>query len=158
MRLLPCLLLVLLPACGQHPAVPPAEEPVSDQRPISAPLDEVATLAGEWRVAGIDGQPLDQPVGLAISASDREIWWEPRCAGFARSYTIDGLRIATGPALGAPPPPSPGEPPPPVCAIGLPPRLAEVFRALEQADRVGRTRENGVAISGPGHSVLLFGQ
>jgi hypothetical protein len=40
----------------------------------------------------------------------------------------------------------------------LPPRLADVMRALDAASTVGRTSSNGIEISGRGHSVLLFSQ
>ena len=75
----------------------------------------------------------------------------------ARSYRIDGRAVRFGPPLGTPQPAS-DAPPPPVCAIGLPPRLADVMRALDAAITVGRTTGNGVEISGGGHSVLLFSQ
>ena len=115
------------------------------------------TLAGEWRVAGIDEQPLNKSYGLALSADEEEIWWEPRCANFAFSYRIDGLKLETG----TPRPYAPVGPdgnPPPVCAIGIPPRLSDVARALDLAETVGRTSANGVLIEGGGHSVLLFSQ
>ncbi|MXO75261.1 hypothetical protein GRI40_08540 [Altererythrobacter aerius] len=121
-------------------------------------LTPVTTLAGEWRVAGIDGKPLDAPQGIALSGSDRELWWEPRCAGFVRSYRIDGLRFTPGPRLDAPAPPPPGTPPPPVCTIGLLPGLQDVFRAVNAATTVGRDPSNGILLSGGGHSVLLYSQ
>jgi len=125
--------------------------------PQSQPLSPVETLAGEWRVAGIDGEPLDETYGIALSANGEEIWWEPRCANFAFAYTINGLRISTGgaePAL----PIEPGAPPPPVCTIAIPPRLAEVGRALDLAETAGRTPSNGVLIEGGVHSLTLFSQ
>ena len=113
------------------------------------------TLKGEWRVAGIDGADFNEPYGLALSGSDRELWWEPRCAAIARSYRIDGAGIAFGPALGAPPP---GGPTQAVCTIAPPPRIAEVLRAIDAATSVTRTANNGIEISGGGHSLLLFSQ
>ena len=117
-----------------------------------------ATLAGEWKIVAIDGQDFNEPYGLALSADAQEIWWAPRCAGMVRGYTIEGnaIRIGRAPSFG--PPPAPGTPPPPVCAIGLPARLSEAFRAIDAATVIRRTPSNGVELSGGGHSLLLFSQ
>jgi hypothetical protein len=125
--------------------------------PRTSTIAPVASLAGEWRVAGIDGAEFNEPYGLALSGNGDELWWEPRCARMARSYRIEGLAVSFGPPAGTPPASS-DAPPPPVCAIGLPPRLADVMRALDAATAIGRTASNGVEISGGGHSVLLFSQ
>ena len=156
-----CLMPWGLSACHAQPTNPAPE--ASPSPPLAASiagasdLGTVTTLAGEWRVAGIDGQPLDQPVGIALSASSEEIWWAPRCAGFVRSYAIQGQGFAARPALGVKPR-KPGEPTPPVCTIAPPPGAAELFRALDAAQTIRRTPENGVLISGGAHSVLLFSQ
>ena len=149
---------VLLTACAPRDQVanettapPPAEAPAAAE---PAPIQ---TLEGEWRVAGIDGQALDQPVGLALTASAQEIWWDPRCAGYVRSYRIEGSKFMTGPHIGFVPR-KPGEPTPPVCTIAPPPRIGEVFRALTEATTIARTPQNGIEISGGGHSLLLFSQ
>lgn len=157
MRRLASVLILLVTACSNERA-PDAPRQPDTTRPSTAPLTEIATLEGEWRVAGIDGQSFDEPYGIALSASADQIWWEPRCAGMARTYAIDGLGFSSGPAASEGPPPEPGGPPPPVCTIGLPPRLDDVVRALDGAVTIGRTPENGVAISGPDHSLLLFSQ
>lgn len=138
-----------LPANGGVEGVAPA--------PPSQALSPIKTLAGDWRVAGIDGEPLDETYGIALRADDEEIWWEPRCANFAFAYTINGLRISTGDAEPAVPV-EPGAPPPPVCTVAIPPRLAEVGRALDLAETAGRTPANGVLIEGGGHSLTLFSQ
>jgi len=163
-----CGLLVLMVAglagCQQRaeaptPAPSTAVSPrVSPSVAPSPPLSPVASLLGEWRVAGIDGQSLDEPYGLALTGADDELWWEPRCAGMARSYRIDGPAIAFEPVKINGSPPAPGSPPPPVCTIAVPLRLADVARALDAATFVGRTSANGVLISGGGRSVLLFSQ
>jgi hypothetical protein len=137
------------------PSAPP--QPAPQQAPAGAPIPSPPGLAGEWRVAGIDGQPLDEPYGLALSGSETELWWAPRCAGAARRYRIAGFRISFEPAAeagGA----KPGVQPPLVCAIGQPGRLAEVMRALDSAETVVRTPANGIELSGGGHSLLLFSQ
>jgi hypothetical protein len=115
----------------------------------------VETLAGEWRVAGIDGEPFDEPYGLALSGDEGNLWWEPKCAAMWRTYRLDGTRISFGlPAHFR----QPDGTTPPVCTVGLPPRLSEVFRALDAAETAARTPQNGILISGGGRSVLLFSQ
>lgn len=120
----------------------------------------VTSLAGEWRVAGIDGKPLDGPTGLALRGDANQLWWEPRCAGLVRNYAISGERLVIGTAARPAAVSEPGAPrqPRPVCAIGLPPQLTGVLRALDSAQRIRRTPSNGIEISGGGHSLLLFSQ
>ena len=137
-------------ATGASPAATDAAVPVTNVAPVP-------TLEGEWRVAGIDGESVDQPVGLALSASREEIWWAPRCAGYVRIYRIEGDKFTTGPHIGFVPR-KPGESTPPVCAIAPPPRMGEVFEALTSATSIARTSQNGIEIAGGGHSLLLFSQ
>ena len=149
------VLIAALAACSQAEPTPakqtaPAPETAAPvQRPAVEPSAQVGSLAGAWRVAGIDGRSFDEPVGLSLSGDNEQLWWEPRCAGMARAYRIEGQRITFA---------STQPPGTPVCDIGLPPRLDEVFRALDDAASVSRTPNNGVLISGPAHSVLLFSQ
>ena len=141
-----------LAGCGPPPAAP-APPPVVDASAVAAAV----TLSGEWRIAGIDGRSFDESYGLALSANETEIWWVPRCAGAARSYRLEDSRARFGPVAEVRHR-KPGEPTPPVCAIGLPPRLADVMSALDAADRVVRTPQNGIEISGGGRSLLIFSQ
>lgn len=150
------LLLAFLAACQQpiqattgRDASPPASPP------STAAAVAVINLAGEWRVAGIDGRSIDEPIALSLTGNEHQLWWQPRCAGMVRSYRLDGQAITF--ASTEPPRPA-GAPAPPVCEIALPPRLDEVFRALDDAQSVARSPSNGVLISGPSHSVLLFSQ
>ncbi|MFA7588094.1 MAG: hypothetical protein WCY11_18205 [Novosphingobium sp.] len=157
--LIPALMTVIaLASCGADPQtpIPAPETPASPDRASSNPA--LATLAGEWRVAGIDGADLNESYGLALSADGKEIWWEPRCAGFVRGYTITDGRVRFGPSPSQRRGPVATVPPPPVCAIGPPARLSDVFRALDNAQAIVRTPANGIEISGGGHSVLLFSQ
>jgi hypothetical protein len=140
----------------QQTATAPAPETAASSVPVPA-LASVESLAGEWRVAGIDGQSLDERYGIALSGDADELWWEPRCAGMLRRYRITGTAVSFGPA-GEAAKLAPGSPPPPVCTIAIPSRLPDVARALDSATSVGRTPANGVQIAGGGHSVLLFSQ
>ncbi len=114
----------------------------------SAVAPAPVTLAGEWRVAGIDGQDFDEPYGIALSADGDHIWWSPRCAGQTIDYNIDGNNFE---AVSPPPPPA-------VCAIGYPERLPEVMAAILAAERIERTPANGIRLSGQGRSLTLFAQ
>ena len=165
MRLI-ALAALALGACSAEPDTAdeqlttlPANEGVENPapEPPTTPLSPIESLAGEWRVAGIDGEPFDEPYGLALSADGEEIWWEPRCANAAWSYRLDGLELVTG--EGEPTAPvTPGAPPPPVCTVNPPARLADVARALDSAERVGRTPSNGILLEGGGHSLTLYSQ
>jgi len=127
---------------GAHPTPPPSPP-------------SVTSLTGEWRVAAIDDVPFNEPYGLALKGDAELLWWEPRCAGMARRYRIDGGSIKFSLA-GVPQ--AAGSPPPPVCAMGLPARLREVARALDAATSVSRTTSDGILITGAGHNVTLFAQ
>ena len=155
------LITAALAACQVAPPDAPAPETApgaAAPAPTSGPeATRVVSLEGEWRVAGIDGAELNAPYGIELTGSAQELWWEPRCARVARSYRIDGLAVSFGPPLGSPPA-SANAPPPPVCAIGLPPRMGDVTRALDAATTIGRTASNGIEISGGGHSLVLFSQ
>lgn len=132
------------PSAAASAAAPAAQETTDDT------AGRVETLAGEWRVAGLDGQPIDKHYAIALSADSERIWWEPTCAGQGRDYAIDGHRFRDIPPADT----GPRE----VCLIGFPDELPAIWRAVEAADRIERTPANGVKISGGGHSLLLFSQ
>jgi hypothetical protein len=73
----------------------------------------------------------------------------------ARGYRIEEPLITF---RSTEPPRPAGTSTPPVCAIESPTRLDEVFRALDDAQSVARLPSNGLLISGPNHSILLFSQ
>ncbi len=141
---------------GQQAADPDAAAP--EPAAPAANGRAVETLAGEWRVAGIDGESLDADYGIALSADEEKIWWEPRCAGIVRLYRIEGSAITLDPP--APPPAQQGlpRPPPALCTIGLPPGVERMMQALDAADTIVRTPQNGIELSGGGRSVTLFSQ
>lgn len=148
------------PAKTSHTATPATHAATAPPVAVPAP-SKVITLGGAWRLAGIDGASFDETYGLALYADGTNLWWEPRCAGQEVRYRINGTRFSAEPVPAtSAPQTSKAETAPkrPICTIGLPPRLEEVLGILLTADRIARTPENGVLISGRGRSLLLFSQ
>ena len=106
-------------------------------------------LAGEWRVAELDGEEIAKPYAIALSADHEQIWWEPGCALQYRDYTIRGSRFDSQPVDLS------GRA---VCDIGFPEELPRIWSAMDAADTIERTDANGVRLSGSGRSVTLFSQ
>ena len=116
------------------------ETPPADALPASE-------LPGEYRVAGIDGEELNAPVGVAVSITESTIILMP-CAGLAWTYTYNDAMLETKRI-----------PVPPrgiVCRIPI--EVARAGVALAEATRVRRTSANGIEFSGGGRSVHLFSQ
>ncbi|MDR7101951.1 hypothetical protein [Croceicoccus sp. BE223] len=173
-------LALLLASCGQGaergadsqgveagPDVSPTAEPTgpgvaAETSPALAasdvppPLPPVASLRGEWRVAGVNEEPLSGSRGVAIHIGPDRIEFD-NCQQIAWRYTLNGARIATErtPAVTIDMNPKPQP-----CAAKLPPQIEAMVAAIDMAQRVGRTEQNGVLISGPtrSQSVLLFRQ
>ena len=156
------LAAITLAACtGETPTRPdePPAEPASGPGASAAAVpDQTATtdnvsitdaaaLVGEYRVAGIDGEPLDAPIGIAVSIGPRTIELAP-CAGLTWRYTFVAGALETERS-----PRSPDEP-----IYRIPREIAATGTAFDTADRVHRTPANGIEFSGGGHSVLLFSQ
>jgi hypothetical protein len=154
MRLLPLTLLVSLAACQEAADTrTPAAAAAAPSRPVEAkaqPAAAVSDLAGTWTIASIDDA--SAPEGLALVGNADTLWWEPRCAGMARRYRITGSVISFG-SVNEPVPA--GSPTAPVCAIGLPPRLRDVFQVLDGASSVAKTPAGHLALEGTGGRMTL---
>ena len=140
----------LLPAsillAGCTPADEDNQAPPHGETPAAEPTVE---LEGHWRVAGLDGEPIDAPYAIALVADQESIWWQPECALQYRDYSVSGSRFSA---------PMRSNANLEVCDIGFPEELEQIWSALEAADHIERTPENGVQISGNGRSVTLFSQ
>lgn len=130
--------------------------PAPDQQAMPAPV----SLAGEYRVAGIDGSEVGGNIGIALSITDKTIWFEPRCAGFSWTYTYSDGVLATD---------RPQKPrktdgglvagvPAPTCRIAVHPEQQRLATALDTVTRAERTPSNGIELTGGGHSVTLYSQ
>lgn len=152
MRAIAATLLFILVACS------PAREPTSQrgertQEIDTAPLPPAIDLEGEWRVGGLNGKEIDKPYAIVLRGSGARIWWEPDCAREERYFTIEGNAFRTVPT------------PDPIIAhlaceseVDIPEELSAIWQALDNADKIERTQENGIRIAGEGRSVLLFSQ
>jgi len=148
-----CLALFAVAVLGA--CQPAAEEPSAPtpSRPNRAP----ASLVGEYRIAGIDGTEVGGGIGIGLSITDNEIYFEPRCAGFDWSYTYQRGELATD-RPGKHSPRLTAGPPQPVCAIAVHPEQRRLATALDAVTRAERTPSNGIELTGGGHSVTLFSQ
>ncbi len=131
------------------PAPPPEDEPAAANAP--------ASVVGEYRVAGIDGTEVGGGIGIGLSITESEIYYEPRCAGFDWSYTYGDGELSTdrpgksGPRLAA-------GPQAPVCEVAVHPEKQRLATALDAVTRAERTPSNGIELTGGGHSVTLYSQ
>lgn len=132
------------------PPLPPEEQA------MPAP----ASLAGEYRVAGIDGTEVGGNIGIALSITDKTIWFEPRCAGFNWTYTyFDGVLATDRPQkprpAGAPLVAGPGTA---TCRIAVHPEQQRLATALDAVTSACRTPSNGIELTGGNHSVTRYSQ
>lgn len=146
-KLLSLMLAAGLCACQQASKAP------SPAPPTEAPRAATVDLAGDWRVTAIDGIVVEAPLVLALKADGTRIWWEPICARMGRAYRIDGESVRFTP-LPLPPGADP-KMPLPVCAIGPPPRLDQVFAALDAARTIRTMPDGSLLIDGGGHKLSL---
>lgn len=121
---------------------------------------QIGSLVGEYRVAGIDGTEVGGGIGIALSVTDKLIWFEPRCAGFNWSYSYAGGVLATDRpqkprAAGAP---LVAGPMAATCRIAVHPEQQRLATALDAVTQVRRTPSNGIELTGGGHSVTLYSQ
>jgi hypothetical protein len=149
------LAALLLMACGpgaNEPVAEPEQRAGPPSTPAAQAISPVPTpaatnLVGEYRVAGIDGEELNAPTGIAVSITESTIDLAP-CAGFAWTYTYENRVLETKRI--------PVSPTGIVCRI--PEEAALAGEAMAEATRVRLTAANGLEFSGGGRSVLLFSQ
>lgn len=132
-----------LAACQPADEAPPAIPDDTGSASIIASSD---SLAGEYRVAGIDGADVNLPHGISASITDDRIDVHSDCIRFAWTYRFEEQLLVTEDAPVA------------SCRRALLPEEQALAEAVEAADVVRRTPANGVELSGGGRSLLLFSQ
>src|SRR5690606_30446529 len=103
-------------------------------------------LAGEYRVAGIDGADVNLPHGISAVITDERIDIQSDCIRFAWTYRFENQLLVTEQAPVA------------SCRRAFLPQEQALQQAVEAADVVRRTPSNGIELSGGGRSVTLFSQ
>jgi hypothetical protein len=140
---------LLLAACCLLPACQPADQAVP-ATPGSTPASEIVasaeTLAGEYRVAGIDGADVNLPHAITASVGPERMEFTSDCIRMAWTYRFESQVLVTETAPVA------------SCRRALLAEEQALSEAVEAAGIVRRTEANGVELSGEGHTVLLFGQ
>jgi hypothetical protein len=145
------LALASLAACS--PADETAPQPSAAVEATAAPelqLSPVETLTGEYRVAGVNGAPIDAPFGLALSITESRIVFDGPCGGYAWDYRLDGANLAPNRAVS----------PDPAClaTARIHHLVFDLATAIDAATRAGRSPSNGIELSGSGQSVTLYSQ
>ncbi len=104
-------------------------------------------LVGEYRVAGIDGEAIDQSFAMTLSINESVIDLAS-CGGLRWNYTYsDGHLQTRKDALVSP-----------EFLCRLPREYSLADEAISSAERVTRTPANGIELSGGGHSITLYSQ
>lgn len=149
------LLLFALAACQpandpENAATPPAGPAPTATAPDAAPAPDIVaspeSLAGEYRVAGVDGADIDLPHGISAVIGPDRIDLTSDCIRLAWSYRFEEGVLATERV------------PVPSCRRALLPQEEAIAAAFDAAGVVRRTPANGMEFSGGEHSVTLFSQ
>ena len=142
-------LLLLAPAALLAACQPvgPSANSVPDGAGNAAQAEAPTSLVGEYRVAGIDGTEVGGQIGIGLSVTETNIYFEPRCAGFDWTYTYaEGALTTERPADR------------PTCRIAVHPEQQRLAVAIDAVTQAERTPSNGIELTGGGHSVTLFSQ
>ena len=138
-----CLSLCAVAACQPNGENPGSTSEADDTTSIIASSE---ALAGEYRIAGIDGEDVNLPHAITASIAGDRIDVQSDCIRFAWSYRFEDRLLVTEPAAVA------------SCRRALLPLERALSEAVEAADVVRRTPTGGIELSGSGRSVMLFGQ
>jgi hypothetical protein len=124
-----------------------AEPQPAGQPPAASPVPAPPIrVAGEYRIAGVDGGDINLPHGISASIGENRIGVSSQCVEMAWSYRFEGARLTTEaiPVVS--------------CDRGRYPEEQAIEAAFDAARAVERTESNGIRFSGGGRSVLLFSQ
>lgn len=130
-------------------AVAPAK-PAANEVTVTQQITPIGSLVGEYRVAGINGAPIETSFGLALSATESRMTFGDFCGGYAWDYRLEGTRIETARVA------SPDE-----ACLAMVSTHRSIFDFVEAIDAVtqaSRTPSNGIELSGAGRSVTLYSQ
>lgn len=144
MRIVPLIIVAALAACAPVATDPSA--PGNNPADADGVIMATAALAGEYRVAGVDGGDINLSHGISASISEQQIEVLSQCIRFKWTYALADGVLATErtPSMS--------------CRRALLPEEEAISRAFDDAVQVRRTPANGIEFSGEGHTVTLFSQ
>ncbi len=137
-------LTLLLPGCSQAARVP-HDVPVA-LGSEDGPQVQIVLPLGEYRVAGVDGAPVNLTHAITVSVSEDTIAVVSQCVTPRWNYTYQEGRLTTQPIIEA------------MCKRGREPAEVAVEAVFDQPEAVLRTPENGIYLAGGGHDLTLFSQ
>ena len=129
---------------------PAAEAPTvapSEAAAANVAITEVESLAGEYRIAGVDGRDIDLPHGITARIDDTGIIVESGCVMMSWVWFFEDGRLVTEQLF-----------PRESCGRKLLPEEEAIAAAFNGATHVARTPANGIEFAGENGAVLLFGQ
>ncbi|MCL9998761.1 MAG: hypothetical protein NBV68_05230 [Erythrobacter sp.] len=142
--------LAALAACNPASKSAEASPDAAGESEAVAGLSPVPDLAGEFRVAGIDGAPLDLPFGLALSVSKDRIVFDAACGGYAWNYRLVGRTLRTT-RIASPDPKC-------LATARIHHVVFDLAVAVDAATGAGRDGSNAIVLSGGGRTLTLYSQ
>lgn len=133
------------PVTSPGPAHPPAPAP-APPRDGRVAVASGAEIAGEWRVAGVAGETIDQPEGIAASVRGDRLRLTAGCVNLEWAMVLAAGRVTfvRRAAEG--------------CGRGLTPVEERVVAAVTSASAAYRLPSNALVFDGPGGALVLFTQ
>lgn len=143
--------LAALAACSPaNDAADAPAEPVADDALVPQQNTPIANLVGEYRVAGINGAPIETSFGLALSVTESRMVFGDLCGGYAWDYRLEGTRIETARVA------SPDQEC--LATATMHRSVFDFAAALDAVTHAGRAPSNGIELSGADRSVTLYSQ
>ncbi len=119
---------------------------MADATDLGEMVASAGTLAGEYRVAGAGGDPIDLPYGITASITPDRILVTADCVKAEWAYHFEGALFATERV------------PTESCERALAPEEETLFAAFDGADRVEHMESGAYEFTGTGPSATLFTQ
>ena len=139
-------------AVGPAASVPPRLSEAAPAPPIlpanATAVNDIGSIEGEWRVAGVAGQPLSQPFGISASIQGGEVRFVSQCISRQYELSIDGGLVTARLIANETPD----------CARALTIDERGLEQAMGQVKTAYRLPSNALVFDGPAGAVTLFTQ
>ncbi|MES2120085.1 MAG: META domain-containing protein [Pseudomonadota bacterium] len=130
------------PNAVQPSRTDPAPQPAGD------PVPSASAISGEWRVAGVRGEAVDQREGITATILPEEIHAVAGCVRWNWAFTLQAGRLTMAARPSAVPP----------CTRALTATEARFEAAMSAARFAVRRPDGSLVLAGPSGEVALFTQ